>query len=116
MELEQLRQACERMRKHDGREPEEVLAPALPDPVMFEPNKEYLRGLLATQIDLSTLGSGYVQEAHERLERMPQAVNRDGVPSEEVVEMHVAEFGTDYRVETEGQHPVEGLRQKEASA
>jgi hypothetical protein len=30
--------------------------------------------------------------------------------------MHVAEFGFDYRVETEGEHPVKELRQKEASA
>jgi hypothetical protein len=115
MEIEQLRVACDLMREHDGREPEEVLAPQLPEPVMFEPNKEYLRELLATQIDLTTLGTGYVREAHERFEQMQKAVNRDGVPSEEVIDLHLAEFGTDYRVETEGAHPVKSLRQKKVA-
>jgi hypothetical protein len=115
MELEQLRVACELMREHDGREPEQVLAPELPNPVMFEPNKEFLRELLATQIDLTTLGVGYVWEAHERFEQMQKALNSDGVPSEEVIEMHMAEFDTDYRVETDGEHPVESLRQKKAA-
>jgi hypothetical protein len=55
-------------------------------------------------------------ESPRSFERKQQALNRDGVPSEEVIEMHVAEFGTDYRVETEGEHPVKELRRKEASA
>ena len=36
----------------------------------FEPNKEYVRGLLDTQMDLTTLGAGYVREAHERLDEL----------------------------------------------
>ena len=40
MELEHLRIACDLMRRHDGREPEEVLAPELPDVLTFEPNKD----------------------------------------------------------------------------
>jgi hypothetical protein len=113
MELAQLHEACELLRRNDGREPSEILAPELPEPVKFEPNKEFLRELLATQIDLTTLGSGYVREAHERFEKMQQEINRDGVPSEEVIDMHRAEFGTEYRIESEGPHPVESLRQKQ---
>ena len=45
-------------------------ARSCPNVLTFEPNKEYLRDLLATQIDLTTLGAGYVREAHERFERM----------------------------------------------
>jgi hypothetical protein len=112
MELEHLRIACDLMRRHDGREPEEVLAPELPNVVTFEPNKEYLRELLATQIDLTTLGTGYVREAHERFEWMQQQLNDGGQPaSEDVVEAHRERYGVDYRIETEGEHPEPRLRQ-----
>ncbi|MGW7460638.1 hypothetical protein [Streptomyces sp. NPDC054797] len=111
MELEHLRIACDLMRRHDGREPEEVLAPQLPNVLTFEPNKEYLRELLATQIDLTTLGAGYVREAHERFEQMQQRLH-DGEkpPSDRVIDQHQEMFDRDYRVETEGPHPVESER------
>jgi hypothetical protein len=101
------------MREHDGREPEEVLAPELPEPVTFEPNKRYLRDLLDTQIDLTTLGEGYVQDAHERFEKIQDAImGGEQPPSEAVIEMHREKFGTDYRLSTEGEHPVESLREQ----
>jgi hypothetical protein len=115
MELEHLRIACDLMRRHDGREPEEVLAPELPNVLTFEPNKEYLRELLATQIDLTTLGTGYVRDAHERFEWMQQQLNDGGQPpSEDIVDAHRERYGTDYRIETEGEHPDPGLRQTKA--
>ena len=50
MEIGQLQAACELLRTYEGVEPEEILPPALPDtPVTFEPNKEYVREILATQ-------------------------------------------------------------------
>ncbi|MGW5055306.1 hypothetical protein [Actinokineospora sp. NPDC004072] len=112
MELEHLHAACELMRANDGREPEEVLGDALPEPVTFEPNKEYLRELLDTQIDLTTLGEGYVREAHERFEKMQEAIHGgEAPPSERVIDEHAALFdGADYRMATEGEHPVAELR------
>jgi hypothetical protein len=112
MEIAQLQQACAWMRQHDGRDPAELLPAALPEPVTFEPNKEFLRHLLATQIDLTTLGAGYVRDAHERFEQM-QAQLHDGQrpASQRVIDDHYAAFGSEYRIETEGPHPVEALRQ-----
>jgi len=111
MELEHLRLAAELFKKHDGRDPEQVLAPELPTPVTFEPNKAYLRELLATQIDYTTLGTGYVQEAHERFEKMQEAVmGGEKAPSEVVIEENRAKSGREYRLETEGPHPVQSLR------
>ncbi|WP_067811846.1 hypothetical protein [Actinomadura kijaniata] len=116
MELEHLRIACDLMRRHDGRDPESVLAPQLPPPVTFEPNKEYLRHLLATQIDLTTLGAGYVREAHERFEKMQEAIHGgEKPPSERVIDMHREKFGQEYRHQTDGQHPVESLREVRVS-
>jgi hypothetical protein len=112
MELEHLRIACDLMRRHDGRDPESILAPELPAPVTFEPNKEFVRGLLATQIDLTTLGAGYVRDAHERFERMQQELNGDGKPpSERVIDQHREMYGSEYRLSTEGPHPVRDLQE-----
>jgi hypothetical protein len=113
MELAHLQQACDLMRRHDGREPEEVLAPQLPEPVRFEPNKEYLRHLLATQMDLTTLGAGYVREQHERFEQLQEQIHGDvPPPSEQVIDLHREQFGQEYRIETEGPHPVRELREE----
>jgi hypothetical protein len=115
MELQHLRIACDLMRQHDGRAPEEVLAPELPNVLTFEPNKMYLRELLATQIDLTTLGTGYVRDAHERFEWMQRQLNNGGQPpSEDIIHEHQERYGTDYRIETEGEHPDPRLRQTKA--
>ena len=58
MELEQLRIAADLFRSQENRDPEDVLSPQLPNALTFEPNKAYLRELLATQMDLTTLGAG----------------------------------------------------------
>ncbi|MDA0632306.1 hypothetical protein OUY22_02685 [Nonomuraea sp. MCN248] len=111
MELEHLRLAAELFKRHDGRDPEQVLAPELPAPVTFEPNKAYIRELLATQIDYTTLGTGYVQEAHERFEKMQEALmGGERPPSELVMEENVHKSGEEYRLETEGPHPVRSLQ------
>ncbi|GAA3698871.1 hypothetical protein GCM10022224_076010 [Nonomuraea antimicrobica] len=102
MELEHLRLAAELFRRFDGRDPDQVLAPALPPPVTFEPNTSYIRDLLAAQTDVTTLGTGYVQEAHERFERAQRAImGGERAPSERVVEDNRAISGQDYRLETE---------------
>ncbi|WP_030455258.1 hypothetical protein [Herbidospora cretacea] len=111
MELEHLRLAAEAFKRHDGRDPEQVLAPALPAPVTFEPNKAYVRELLATQIDYTTIGTGYVQEAHERFEAMQRAVLDDEkAASEVIISENAMKSGHEYRLETEGPHPVPSLR------
>ncbi|MEV4804545.1 hypothetical protein AB0K18_31500 [Nonomuraea sp. NPDC049421] len=110
MELEHLRLAAELFKRFDGRDPDQVLAPALPPPVTFEPNKGYLRDLLTTQVDVTTLGTGYVREAHERFTRMQEAImGGEQPPSERVIEHNRAINGREYRLETEGPHPV-GVR------
>jgi hypothetical protein len=111
MELEHLRLAAELFKKHDGRDPEQVCAPELPAPVTFEPNKSYIRDLIANQIDYTTLGTGYVHEAHERFERMQEALmGGEQPPSERVINDNRDKSGHEYRLETEGPHPVDRLQ------
>jgi hypothetical protein len=83
----------------------------LPQALTFEPNKAFLRELLATQMDLTTLGAGYVRDQHERFQRMQEPIHGgEKPPTERVIDMHREKFGEDYRVETEGQHPDSRLR------
>ncbi|MET7331421.1 hypothetical protein [Nonomuraea sp. NPDC005650] len=107
MELEHLRLAAELFRRFEGRDPDQVLAQAFPPPMTFAPNKAYLRDLLATQVDRTTLGTGYVLEEHERFRRMRQALaDGERTPSERVIDGNRAVSGREYRLETEGPHPA----------
>ena len=115
MELGQLQAACDLLRRYEGIEPEELLPPSLPDtPVTFEPNKDYVREILASQIDLATDGFDYVpshnlpEDHRSRMHR--ERINAGGAPSEEVIELNRQESGDEYRDETEGEHPVQALR------
>ncbi|MFK4034990.1 hypothetical protein ACI2LC_04230 [Nonomuraea wenchangensis] len=103
MELEHLRLAAELFRRFDGRDPDQVLAPALPPPVTFEPNKAYLRGLLAAQAGWTTLDTGYAPGPHERFKRRRDAVMDGEKPaSEQVIDENRRISGQEYRLETVG--------------
>jgi hypothetical protein len=110
MEIEQLKSAAELMRRYEGREAAEVLPPALPMPVKMQPNKDYIRQVIAEQVDITAFGTGFVGDWPDRYLKQMETVNDGGVPSEQVVERNVSEHGRDYRVETEGSHPIERLQ------
>jgi hypothetical protein len=115
MEIGQLRAACDLLRRYEGIEPEEILPPALPaTPVTFEPNKEYVRQVLAEQIELGADGLDYVNgdklpDDHPS-RRYRGIVNEGGAPSEMVIDQNRAASGDEFRDETEGLHPVPDLR------
>jgi len=115
MEIGQLGAACELLLKYEGVDPAEILPPALPDiPVTFEPNKQYVREILASQYELRTDGPAYVPvdalPRDHRYFRHQEIVNAGGAPSEMVIDEARAEKGRDYRDETEGPHPIDALR------
>lgn len=121
MEIEQLRAACELLRKHENRDPEEFLPKALPEPIRFESNKEYVREVLATQVDLTAMNEEFIPmdelPSDSRYHQYQRAVHGDGpVPSEQVIREHIDQFGEDYRLETEGPHPVERFRDRKAAS
>jgi hypothetical protein len=114
MEIGQLQAAADLMRRYEDRDPAELLPREIPNVLLFEPNKEFLRTLLAEQMDLTTLGTGYVREAHERFVRMQERLNGTvPPPSDLVVAEHEGRYGTDYRSEQEGPHPVPAMRREE---
>jgi hypothetical protein len=119
MELGQLRVACDFMRRYEGREPADLLPPSLPETaVTFEPNKDYVRQVLAEQVDLRADGLDYVGvdelPTDHRYFDYQAVVNEGGAPSEMVILQNREQRGREYRDETEGEHPVEELRPQHA--
>lgn len=113
MEIEQLRIACGLMRRHDGREPEEMLPQRLENPLQFEPNKEYVRSVLSRQVDFSADKLDIAMKRPPRFEAYQSAVHDDvPVPSEQVIDENRQRNGREYRLETEGPNPVERLQEK----
>jgi hypothetical protein len=120
MEIGLLQTVGDLLRTYEGTEPEEILPPSLPNtPVTFESNKDYVREVLAEQLDLRTDGANYVPvgdlpDGH-RYWAYQQTVNEGGTPSEAIVDLDRRERGEEYRDETEGDHPIERLRLRRAS-
>ena len=114
MELEHLRLACEAMKSVDGIDPATIFPDKGVDaPLVFEPNKQYVREVMARTVHWTAYDSEFVPiddlpEGH-RFFAYQQAVNKDGVPSEQVIERHREQFGGEYRFSTEGEHPIHSL-------
>jgi hypothetical protein len=115
MEIGQLHAACELLQRFEGRDPEEIIPPELPEvPVTFETNKEYVRSVLEATVDLRQDGFGYADvdemPSDHRLFEYQATVNAGTVPSNEVIQLNTDANGRDYRDETDGPNPVIDLR------
>ncbi len=109
MEIEHLRMACELMKQIENRDPAEFLPKTMPQPLVFQSNKDYVRRVLAEQVNLTADLENVVpmEQAPERYRMYQQMVNGDGfVPSEAVIDEIVRVSGSDYRLEINGEHPV----------
>jgi hypothetical protein len=118
MELGQLQVACDLLRRYEGVDPAEILPRELPDtPVTFEPNKQYVRDVLARTVDLRPDGLGYTHvddlPSDHRFFEHQAKVNAGGTPSEQIIEVNREKQGREYRDETDGEHPIIDLRERE---
>jgi hypothetical protein len=116
MEIEHLRIACESMRLIEKRDPAEFLPEkGMPEPLTFEPNKEYVRDLLTNTSNWTGYDAQFVPieslPSDHRFFEYQRTVNAGGVPSEQVIDEHRAQFGGEYRFATEGEHPLESMRE-----
>jgi hypothetical protein len=117
MEIEHLRIACELMKKVERRDPAEFLPKSIDRPLQFKENKAYVRQVLADQVELTAKETEFVPvstlpEDH-RYFAYNATVNGNWVPTEAIIEETISARGDEYRLETEGQHPVPGLRRKD---
>jgi hypothetical protein len=117
MEIEHLRIACEILEEVEGVDARSFLPQAgMPEPLTFEPNKEYVRDVLRRTCewagyDAEFVPIGALPRSH-RFFDYQRKVNAGGAPTETVIDKHRAQFGgKDYRLATNGPHPIESLRE-----
>jgi rubrerythrin len=115
MELTHLQQLSKIARKM-GVEAAEILPQTFPAPLQFKSQVEYVRDILATQVDYNAfeteIGPPDQFPENQRYVECQQLLNVKGAPSEEVIMMNQRKNGIDYRQELAGQHPVKEFRQK----
>jgi rubrerythrin len=117
-EIEHLRISCDLMKQYENRDPQECLPKELPQLTIFQSNKDYVRDIIASQVDLTAKETEFVNpdelSPDFRYFEFQRIMNSDSIPSQDVVEEHIRRKGQDYRLETEGPHPVERMRSKES--
>jgi hypothetical protein len=110
MEIGQFNEAARLLARYEGKDAADLLPPELPEAMTFEPNKEYVRRILAEQIDYRADGLDIVDadgKPTKDTKRYQSVVNGDGNFSLDVIELHTGRFETDYRLQTNGEHPVD---------
>ena len=85
-ELGHLQMVMELFKKHEKRDPMELLPEELPDPIPFDSQREFVRETLANEVDLRADGTEIVPKGKEgKVSReYREAINADGSPSETV--------------------------------
>jgi hypothetical protein len=100
MELTHAQLWGDALRRYQGVEPEALFGRTLSVDFRFEENKAYVRAVLDAQRDVRLLGRGFAMAsalpADWSSNRYKAEVNRDGVPSEEIV-----------RIQAEWHQPIE---------
>lgn len=85
-ELGQFAYVSELFKKHERRDPAEIISETLPDPLPFKSNREFVRQVLNQEVDLRTHGTQFVGKAQEDPASLDyrQQINSDGSPSQTV--------------------------------
>jgi hypothetical protein len=85
-ELGHLALVAKLFKKHEKRDPAEILPETMPDPIAYESQREFVRETLEEEINLSTAGAAFVDRSEESEEtrKYRDHLNSDGSPSEMV--------------------------------
>jgi rubrerythrin len=83
-ELGHLHRAMELFKQHERRDPMEVIPEALPEPIAFATQREFVRQTLAQEVDLRANGTEIVPKEKEGKSSLAyrKTMNADGSPSE----------------------------------
>lgn len=96
-ELGHLHVVCELFKKHERRDPAEILPELMPDPIPFTSQRAFIRSTLEQEVDLRTKGTQFVpkdQEGQGSLDYRAY-MNSDGSPSEAIAEGYMWQPGTE---------------------
>ncbi len=119
MEIEHLKRAADVVRTVEKRDPEEILPKTMPRALHFRSNKDYIRKVLDNQVWLTANETEFVPmddlPKDHRFFKYQEIVNAETVPSDKIIESHIAELGDEYRFQSQGEHPVDELRMAQAT-
>ncbi|CAL94346.1 hypothetical protein [Azoarcus olearius] len=96
-ELGHLHLVCDLLRRHEGRDPAEVLARSLPAPLEFRSQRDFVRDVLAEEVDLRANGSEFVVRNAESPASIEyrRRINAAGSPSTQVAMSYHWTSGTE---------------------
>ena len=115
-EVSHLHHAARLLKDYEGTDWQEIIPGGeFPQLLVLESNIDYVRRILASQIDLTAVREEYVPVGllpeNADYFRYQAIVNAGPVPSEEVISRYAARYGTDYRCETDP-HPIASLQSR----
>ncbi len=84
-------------KKHENRDPAEILPEGLPDPIPFESQREFVRNTLESEINLRTDGARFVskEQMNHHSREYNKYINSEGSPSNTVADGYVWTPGTE---------------------
>lgn len=96
-ELGHLQHVMALFKKYEKRDPAELLPDRIPDPIPMQSNRDFVRKVLAQEVDLRARGVDFVPKAQEAAasKAYRKALNADGSPSETVAAGYRWESGTE---------------------
>jgi hypothetical protein len=103
-ELGHLHFVLELFRKLDKRDPEEIVPASLPEPIEYRSHREFVRKVLAEEVDLRARGSQFINKEEESADAPSQIyrerINSSGSPSDTVAAGYKWKPGTELGEET----------------
>lgn len=98
-ELGQLHLAIEHFQRLDGRDIAEILPNELPDPIPIESQREFVRKVLADEVDLRADGTQFVDKSQEPQRSIDyrEQLNSAGSPTEQVADGYRWRPGTELK-------------------
>lgn len=96
-ELGHLAMVAELFKKHERRDPAEILPEKMPDPIAYESQRDFVRKTLKEEVNLRAAGTEFVDRENETRETLAyrEHMNSDGSPSEAVAEGYLWRPGTE---------------------
>jgi hypothetical protein len=101
-ELGHLHFVLEQFRRFEKRDPAELLPASLPEPIEYKSHREFVRKVLAEEVDLRARGTEIVEKHEEGPESLAyrEQVNSNGSPSEMIAAGYKWKPGTELAEET----------------
>lgn len=116
-EIAHLHAAVDMMKQYENKDATEQYPHSFPEPLVITSGKDYVRQVIAEQLHLTTDQTQFVPlamaENRGRYDMYQSMVNGGTyVPSQQVIINTIQAKGQDYRLETNGQSPIDILRDR----